>query len=186
MEDIFKSLGRFLTRDVFYMLSGLYIHIALVRLGLAPDVTALGAIQPEVAKLIVILGSAYLVGFTVKEVFAFCHLNIEAHYFRPRWPEKILYRLHQRDKWDQPKRFDHVTAYKSVSKAGADVQSRYDRISDVIHICSTAGASLVVSGALLAFQDRRALLAAAFGVALILMSRFQAIRRMRFLARYSA
>ena len=156
-----------------------------VVLDLAPDVITLNSIQPEVVKLTVILGSAYLVGFTVKEVFAFCHLIIEAHYFQPRWPERVLYRIHQRDKWEQPERFDHVTAYANVSKAGADVQSRYDRISDVIHICSTAGASLVVSGALLAFQDRRAFLGVALGIALILMSRFQAIRRMRFLTKYS-
>ena len=186
MGDLFKTLGRFLTRDVFYILSGLYILIALNRVAGLPDIASLISSQSDVAKLILTLGTAYIVGFTVKEIFAFLHITIEAHYFEPGWLERFLYKLHQRDEWEQPDRLDHVRGYAKIAEAGADVQSRYDRISDVIHTFSSAGTSLTLSGAMLLFQDLRAGLIAVLGIVLLAMSRFQALRRMRFLWKYSS
>jgi hypothetical protein len=186
MGDFFKAFGRFLARDIFYILSGLYVCVAVQELGVVPSFAAASTIRSDVAKVILLLGTAYVVGFTVKELFAFLHLTIEAHFFQPKWPELFLYRLHQRKKWTQPQPFEHERAYVSVAKAGADVQSRYDRISDVIHMCSSTGASLLVSSAMLAFRDRRALIGVLLGIMLLAMSRFQAMRRMRFLAQMTS
>jgi hypothetical protein len=188
MGDLSKALGRFLTRDIFYVLSGLYLLSALSGvLGHTRITEFTSTFDTETTQWIVLIGSAYILGFTAKEVFAFCHFTIEPHWFKPSRFNKWLYRRHQRDdNWEPPpNKFQHEPIYRKISDAGKDVQSRYDRISDVIHMCSSTGAALLISGMIfLCEKEWKQALVAILGIVLILMARFQAIRRMQFMDRY--
>lgn len=189
MGELAKAIGRFLTRDIFYVLSGLYLFSALsIVLGYTRITEFTSIFNTETTQWIVLIGSAYILGITAKEVFAFCHFTIEAHWFKPGPFNKWLYRRHQRnDKWEPPKKdkFQHQSIYKKISAAGADVQSRYDRVGDVIHIFFSTGAALTISGMFfLCGKEWKQALVAILGIVLILMARFRAIRRMECLDRY--
>lgn len=186
MENLAKAIGRFLTRDIFYVLSGLYLLAASHRsFGIIETWSAWKITDSNTSHLIILLGSAYVLGFVLKEIFAFLGITIEAHHFEPNWLEIKLYERHQRKPWKKPNEFVHEHVYKQIAAAGPEVQSRYDRISDMVHLCSTTGTAITVSGIILLFHNPSEALVGIIGLVLIAMSRFQSMRRMLFLSEYA-
>lgn len=197
MEDIAKAAGKFITRDIFYVLSGLYILTALEQIDVLDVRQLFGGFSSEAINLILLLGSGYVLGFAVKELFAFCHITIEAHDFQPSWLDKRLWELHQRKPWSQPESFDVNQAYRELEKEGPLVRDRYQRTSDVVHVCSSAGTALTLCGILALIRIIYDLLTCTsqgpqrlvvgilsfmLGIVLVRMSRFQTMRRMKALS----
>lgn len=202
MGDVAKATGKFFARDLLYVLSGLYILTTLGQfvdpIGI-PKIDRFDLLKSDATRLILVLGSAYVLGFVVKELFAYLRITVEAHYFTPSWLDELLYRRHEGKKWVQPPEFNVHEAYRRLQAAGDVSISKYDRISNVVHVLSITGTSLVFCGSLLflhfplkAICDslRAAGLNACVGVALIVvgmgiieMSRFHSMRRLLALSR---
>ncbi len=207
MDNLFKVLGRFFTRDVFYIFSGLCIQMALAYNWTVkwPDISVPAG---SVGNAIFSLGMAYILGFTAKEIFGFARITVESHYWEPGWGALWLYRRHQRParRWKQPVHFNYWNASESLATMEESVRSRYDRINNLVHVCSTVGTALIISGIVCCIKlycklvsDKPSQEAAEagkdiiivyvvyiaitiLGIMLIAMSRFQAVRRLDFLS----
>ncbi len=198
MGDIAKVLGRFLTRDIFYILSGLYFYLTSSHVFEFSDKKELYSLGSKPVDLILLIGSAYIVGFAIKEIFAYLHLTHEPHFWTPKKLDLWLFRRHQGKgkEWEPPSRgdFEPNLVYKNISDAGPDVQSRYDRIGENFHAFVTVGCAWTVCSVFLfihSLVDRPhsgdlilSIVLFVFGVCLIRMSNVFTIRRMEFMDDY--
>jgi hypothetical protein len=111
MGELPKIISEFIVRDLNYIIGGSIVILSfLYRFGNFPDKDT-----PTVFYLFG-AGIAYIIGYTLQDLFSIVRLVTTADVLKPWWPMQKFYWLFTRDKWKPIQELDKAQLRKAISE----------------------------------------------------------------------
>jgi hypothetical protein len=149
MNSLVRTLGRFVTRDIPYIIGGLSIMLALwISLGLPVSVPS----DTSTAVLLAVVGVAHPIGYVVQEAMSLTPLVNTSYVVKKNGPLlRWCFQRWERAGWSE-KEFDAYAAYLRMYRGSPKVYAPVERILFLQHIGSAIGSSWLVCTVLLAIS----------------------------------
>jgi hypothetical protein len=154
MDTLVRALGRFATRDIPYVIGGLSIILAFLKLiefPFPPD--------PSTAQLLFSVGVAYPVGYVVQEAMSLTGLVSSSIIIDDREDsnkcKKWFFKRWAKEAWKLPSKFNARHAYYEMYAKSPDATAEIERPIFLKHIGSAIGSSWLVCSPLLAISSWR-------------------------------
>ena len=110
MSELIKALGRFVARDLIYVIGGTTVILSFLYL-----FNCLSSDELPLAYSLFGAGLAYVVGYAIQDLCCLVGLVTMADYFEPNCFVKRLYRRFTREDWCPIERFDtHGLTLQSI------------------------------------------------------------------------
>ena len=161
MTDIIKGLGKFLSRDLMYVIGGGTFLFSIV-LASGLKFTPILELLDKPAFAIILAGIAYVIGYLNQEVISLTHIVTTS---RPK-PNRFLcwwYKRFTGFSFIDPPPFDYTTEWIRLLDAYREEQlAEFERIISLKHIGSAVGSNWFLSSLVLVTTfliDRKELLA---------------------------
>jgi hypothetical protein len=144
MDELLKSLSRFFTRDVIFIIGGATIIAAFAY---CLDVWKWDISWPY---LLFIAGISYALGWATQDLFCLFGIATTANYFEAGRFARFVYKRYQKKPWKQPKQFDTNKVRTKVDFAPLAIHSRLERFITLKLLGMTMGpCTLICTGLLL-------------------------------------
>jgi len=168
MEEFFKALRHFLTRDIVFMIGGgSVVGIFLRHFHQVPSADS------HIVLFLLLGGISYAVGYALQDGFSITHLTTTTKPRRLCWIARAAYERFTREKWkDIPDSVEFDTARRYIYEDNEHEQARYQRLITLRQVGGTLGPCALVSSALFfwTWLDTRASFDLAGAVAALVLS----------------
>jgi hypothetical protein len=181
MSELFKPFGRFISRDVPYIVGGGSILMSLVIV-----LNLKAPLDVNVGVQLFVAGIAYVVGYTVQEVLSLTPLVNTSICIKPSPLMQSIYERWTRQEWVMRSDLDYQSLYDQLyATLSAEKLAAFDRVVMLKHIGTAVGSSWLFVGTCLligaSFQNSMpllilGLLAMFFSLALLLTGWLQAMQ----------
>lgn len=188
MGELVKALGRFVSRDLIFVIGGgadvlsfLYLFNRLPSPCLPAAYYVLGA------------GLAYVVGYAIQDLSCIIGLSTMADYFEPNRFVRWLYRRFTAESWSDIPSFDTIVAQREVY-ANQTAAELLERVTSLRQVGTTMGPCALISSACLltralssgqlhwrCFDIGLAVAAAVLGVGLVCLGWLKGAQQVRWL-----
>jgi len=181
MNELVKALKNFIVRHIIYIVGGAFVILSFLYLldqrCILQKLSKIDIIQrtPTVILYVVGIGLAYVIAYSIQEIFCFLGLARTALYSQdsPHRVTQFLYKRYMHRPWESPGTFDPdeawVTINREVSKNNMD---DLERRTYLMQISTTIGSCGIVSGIILLMKSLGCELHIIVPVIVILFSTF--------------
>ncbi len=153
MDELVRSLRRFIARDVIFIVGG-----SAVILSFCYAFDRLWILDMPRPLYLVAAGFAYVLGYVVQDLFGLLRLVTTAHVFNPPGWVRRIYRLHTGREWVEIAPFDGEGALLAIERAAAKgevpeaTSNRLERLVALRQVGTTLGPCCLLSCGFLLFR----------------------------------
>jgi hypothetical protein len=180
MSELIKALGRFVARDLIYVIGGATVILSFLYL-----FNRLSSDELPLAYSLFGAGLAYVVGYTIQDTWCLMRVVTMADYFEPNRFVRWLYLRFTREEWHPIERFDTYRAHRALYARETEKENLavFERVVSLRQVSATMGPCALVSAFFLfvrvfsfcqassrCFDFWLAIFAATLGVGLVCLS----------------
>ena len=146
MSELIKALGRFVARDLIYVIGGTTVILSFLYL-----FNCFSSDELPLAYSLFGAGLAYVVGYAIQDLCCLVGLVTMADYFEPNRFVKWLYRRFTREDWCSIERFDTYGAHLAIYTRETETADLaiFERVVSLRQVGATMGPCSLVSAVFL-------------------------------------
>lgn len=186
MDELIKALGRFVARDLVFIVGGSSVILTTVY-----AFGRLSAVDLPVPYYLLGAGFSYVLGYAIQELFGLTPILTMADYFQPGGFVRFLYQQFTGDPWQDIPKFDPYEVDVTIRTRESAGLAFLERLVSLRQVGSTMGSCALVSAVplfLRAFSKEGApfdlflaVAAAVLGIGLVCLSWVKAAQQMHYM-----